>query len=171
MKKRLLVPEYITNGMRFPEARVRQVLSKPDARGEIAHDEVLMKLLAKHEMTWTDIVIIQERPQKQVNFAFRVTHDLLDNPAQKLTPLEILKEFVNRFGLTLRIGTFEGVLLLHEQVPIDPISQSAQLVDIDNPDNASYVTSFMLRKKDDIIDVVMAFAINTAAYREHIDNS
>ncbi|PHR88858.1 MAG: hypothetical protein COA78_36190 [Blastopirellula sp.] len=171
MKKRINVPEFITKAMDFPASSVRDVMSSPDGKQEVRHDDVLLKFYVKHKGTCSDIVILQQEPKELVTFACRVFHDLLEQPATEMNPVDIFKAFLERFGMTFRVGTFEGKLLFHEQVPLAPNNNSTRIIDdLDNPNKDSFVQSIMIRRTKTHIDAALAFIVNKTEYKDYVDS-
>lgn len=168
MRKRIPVPEYITGtcppDMGFTERRVEQVCKKPDAKHVIQHDDLSLQLVVKHELNWSDLVLLRIAPTRQVSFACRLLPDLCDSPLSTIEPLQLLKAFIARFGLTLKIGSFEGVLLFNEKIPLVE-GPPTNLVDVINPENHSILVVQHIRiTRDRVADIAFAFAVDTELY-------
>jgi hypothetical protein len=146
---------------------------------------------AVHHIEWKGLVAsiyVRELSEKHVDvvgirvdedrtfatFAFTAFDDLCEFPIGELAPLEIVRRFAERFGLTMYVGSKSGKFFLQEVLPIPTIivpgTPEGQFINVVNPSKRPYTFGCMLRREPPNLTVALAFCIDTVAYQKWIDS-
>jgi hypothetical protein len=117
------------------------------------------------------VISHREGQTQRVHCAFRAYPSDMDlNNANE--PIEIVRAFVNSYGLTLRIGSSVSKFMHNETVSIDEtISLTDQWEILDGQKGDSYwtyinggITRFQASSAEKITEVVLAFALDISRY-------
>ena len=160
------------NGFGFPAKRVFDVIEHKTNLSKLKWIDLNAAIYAKLSPSgFVDVVCMEEVNQKNlVSLAIRVFPDLCDKNLGELTPLEIVEEFTERFGLPMYVGSLRGKFILEKEVPIPrlivPGTPPNQFINIENPENVSCVCGFMLNVIPPKLRIAMACCINTDAYTD-----
>jgi hypothetical protein len=174
MKRLDIMPPVTGNepgSMMFPESQIKAVVASPTQRHVIKKRDMYVNILTKAAAGYTDVVIMVEKPDAiQICNAFRLFADEFDKPLADMDPLQTVEAFVARFGLSVNIaGTVKKFHLESEVVP-NPLTKSAQLFEVINLKGHPFFGSqfFRQRSEDRVVEVTLAFAINTKKYRDSL---
>lgn len=149
--------------MGFKASRANQIIAKHDDEHDFELDDLVLRIYVKHEPSCSDVVVLQRSPKREVIFACHAFKDDIDADTP-LSALETLKRFIDKFGMTFRVDTFEGKLLNHEQIPISPSANQVELFGLVNPEKHTCLPVLFYRKTRTHVDVSLAFFINITLY-------
>ncbi len=168
---RIKVSEQITGecppNCGFPLQRVWQVIEKHDQVHEIHMDELVIRLLSRHSSYYgVDLVGLETKPQELAIFAFRIYPDLCEEAISDMAPLDLLRRFVDRFGLIVRVGNRENKFHLQQVIPIENPQSGTQLLSVANPENHTHIVQSFIKASRDgrSVEAAIAFCIDTTAY-------
>lgn len=168
---RIKVSEQITGecppNCGFPLQRVWQVIEKHDQVHEIRMGELVVRLLSRYSPYYgVDLVGLETKPQELVLFAFRIYPDLCEESLSDLAPLDLLRRFVDRFGLVVRVGDRESKFHLQQVIPVENPQSDTQLLGAANPENHAFMMQSFVKPSLDgrSVDTAIAFCIDTTAY-------
>ena len=104
-------------------------------------------------------------------FAFRLPSKILKD-VELLTPIEMLAFFANSYGLPIKIGSKLGKFIFQEKIMVPKNISKANIVNIVNPSNHSFIQSMMLKieevRNGINVNIGIAFAINTRKLLEDL---
>lgn len=153
----------------FSAARFNKVAKQPDDTHEIQYGDLQFSVRVKHQPKYTELIVVQVMPQRFGVFACCINQEWVATPLRATPSLELLKSFIGRFGLTIRIGEFQGQLLISQKIPSGGAAIPALLA-ISNPLNhALQQHSFISIDADTgAADVALAFCIDMDHYANAI---
>ncbi len=108
----------------------------------------------------------RDRDVFNVNSAWRIYHQDV-NLIGISQPLDILRAFVEVYGLNMRVLNIPTKAKLHvyDAIPYVGDPGKFKLLDIENPDNASFEVSQYMRISDlGYVEIAIAYAVNTSRY-------
>jgi hypothetical protein len=112
-----------------------------------------------------DLAAVQIEPApRQVVFAFRAFPDLCATPLSELAPLGLVEKMADRFGLEFQLAGTKGRYFFEQWFGIPAGVPLAQLIQVSNPKQHSFMQSFFLSPKPDAIGVFLAFCLDTTEY-------
>ena len=175
----LSIPDYISKatsdgGFGFPGIRVYETCGFPTERHQINWEGILETIFIRRFTSHADVVGVGENENSRfATFAFTAFDDLIDDGIGRVSPLEIVKQFAEKFGLNMFVGSKEARFFLQEELPIPTIvlpgQAEGQFINIENPNNRNHVQAFWLRLEPPKLKIALAFAIDTMAYQQWID--
>ncbi|HVA50013.1 MAG TPA: hypothetical protein VNH11_26845 [Pirellulales bacterium] len=171
----IAVPDYIWKGLSegglgFPAFRVFEVCKKPSEIERVQRGEVLASILASHDTDFSEVVGVGSFDSKNLTcFAFRVFDDLCQTPLRQMTPLKIVQNLAERFGLEISIGGSCGKFILEKQFDIPrilrPRTPEGQVISVEDPaEHFVLCTTFKLVPPK--VEIALAFCIDTDKYGE-----
>jgi len=101
---------------------------------------------------------------QRVGEAWRIFPSDVDLTTAK-SPLDVLKAFVNKYGIEIQVGNKKGLFFWHEHITLGP-DKEYNVVQFNRPDpNTDMSTTFEVGKvTDNMLEVLYAFGINHTAY-------
>jgi hypothetical protein len=103
-----------------------------------------------------------------MHWAFKILCSLC-NEIHLLSPLQLLTRFVQDFGLPITIGSSTGRMIAYHKTEVSEPDPS-KVVEITNPKNHSFFSSFFLRIRTEqgchFADCALVFCIDTTAYKQ-----
>lgn len=111
-----------------------------------------------------------ENNDYKVSLAFKFIIDNFEQFKSK-KPLEILKEFVEKYGLNIKVGYTSDIFIHHQTFWVETSTQY-DIVKIENPNNNSFIQSIMIKIEQhgskNRVDCHLAFCINKDKYFKDI---
>lgn len=165
------VPKLIScscpKGYGFTIARLREIYRKPDQQHKILYKGLEVRLLQKSEAAYTDIVGLQVpgRPRNnRVVFAIRSFPDLCVRPLATLPPLELLREFAEKFGLDIVVGGKKSRFILCDEVPA-PAPIATKLFRCEAPaKQRHYHMNLFFKPAPPMVNIALAFCLDSDRY-------
>ncbi len=153
--------------------QVRKTLESPNAHQIFKLDELEFGFFIK-KMTTQDsnyFVLACGRKEKNiwmVDLAFKILDSLITETAT-IEPLIVLQNFVQKFGLKIKIGNQLNKFIMQETIPVDEkVHDPTKIIEIINPKQHSFVQAMfvkILRENDSsMIHCALAYAIDTEEY-------
>lgn len=107
-------------------SHVEQAINDPDKTEELNYEGLQLRFFLRRvdEATPSYYLLVETKEDEDgdklvVYAAYKIAFDL--HPAlDRLSPLQVLGEFLERFGLKVRIGTYEGNMIMKMAIPIEP---------------------------------------------------
>ncbi len=104
--------------------------------------------------------------------AFRIYPSLIQR-IDEVPPLEILKDFVENFGLPLNIGDQVKKFFVKEEIFMNNY-RGGEIVKILDTNCSDFLSNFLIRIKDAnergaIAEVALAYCINVKEYKSYLD--
>lgn len=167
------VPNYITDVYRFPRDVIGLVISRPTGKGELRMDgHLLCRFYQRTTSFCTDIISVTEVDPKGpfVNLAIRLFPDFSDVAVGECSPLENIKAFAERFGLTLKIGNKSGKFFLSETVPLSDVPDPRNAMTWDNPNGHSFEVFSFINPTPGSLSIAMACCLNMTQYRQWFES-
>jgi hypothetical protein len=167
------IPEPVTSNragnLNFQKRRIEEILANPDGRQEINGEGIVVEFLTKRTAGGVDVVATAKYPGNYlVAFALHAFDDFPKGKLADMTPLEVVRQIAERFGLEQRIGDAKGRFFVTQMLD-RPKKQHVKLIDVINPADASFISQQFVRTTDLGIDICLAFCLNTDAYRLWVD--
>jgi len=107
----------------------------------------------------------------EITRAFKVYSDFHPD-VESLTPIQLLIEIAERFGLEVTVGRLKGKLLFNQKVPISEAVSGTQLVSIQNPKDHSFLQEMavMITQEGDqrIANCSLVYCIDTDTYTRYL---
>jgi hypothetical protein len=174
------VPVYIhreiPNGYGFPTFRVFEVCASPTETVPITWsrwEDLKATIYVKSSTSYTDVVCLHDDGKEKENmviFAFRVFPDLCDAPLAEMSPVDIVKRFADRFGVTISVGGQSAKFFWEQEIPrptiLLPGEAENTIFRLDSPKKTSLANGFLFRIDPSLVHIAMAFCIDTSAYLE-----
>lgn len=105
-------------------SHVEQAINDPDKTEDLDYEGLCLRFFIRRvdEARPPYYLLVETKVDDDtlvVYAAYKIAFDL--HPAlDRLTPLQVLAEFLDRFGLNVRIGTYESNLIMKTAIPIEP---------------------------------------------------
>ena len=107
----------------------------------------------------------------RISRAYRLYFDYKEKVAE-LTPVQLLNEFANRFGLEVTVGRLKGKFLFDQKIPIDHGVSPTQLVSVHNPNNHAFTQEMWMRinekEEERVVDCALVFCIDNTRYIKYL---
>jgi hypothetical protein len=155
-------------GVTFSE--IKQSLNKFNQAERITHEGASVRLFWR-QLTPTGgpacnaLVFVAARRESVVDVALRIYPDLCDDVESK-KPLEIVRQFAERFGLEIQIGSKKARLFQRETIRLGPGQQSQP---ISVPGDRRGSLCFFGNRTEISCSVALAFCVDVAAYAEWLE--
>jgi len=153
--------------------RVQKALAHPDAHEIINLEDLELGLFIKleHILTTDTYLLVCARKDNAnwlIDVAFMIPTDIVDR-SRPLEPIIVLQQFVQKFGLAIRIGSQYNKFIFKELIRIDQQSEDIfKVVEIINPSNHNFIQQMFLKLEQDgerkNINCALAFCIDEDEY-------
>lgn len=156
-----------------PSSRILQACRTPTDTHQINWLDLDVRIYSRASGDHVDVVGVGESSDPwRTMFAFQVFSDLCKDSLDELTPLQIVEQMADRFGLTMSVGGKTGKFFLREELPI-PTNIGTQisrvgLFHIDNSEDHPCFLVSAVNAGASTIRVAMAFCIDITKYGEWI---
>jgi len=167
LQKRGIRPSHIERAIRQPSA-----VEHFSQSGFVPQGEQLLSMFAKvigsptDTRTFTLLVETQRKGATQIVLtAWRIYHSDI-KLLSRMTPLLILKAFVEVFGLKFRVGDGpETNFLLYQRIPIAKGRENTNLIAITNPERHNLAAQNLLKiNSEGYAEVAIAYVIDMDTY-------
>ena len=171
-----LFDEEISGKLGITRKYVSQVLENPDTQTNFTFDNLELNFYLKYiNLTKQEHYLLvctrKEGGNSIIDLAFKILPSLV-NDLRTLDPIMVLQEFVQRFGLVIRIGHQLNKFIIEETVLADVIPEPVKIVEIINPLNHSFLQSVYLRVENkNVIKCAIAYCIDTEKYKEWLSKN
>ena len=156
----------------YPLARAQAVFEKSDQQHTLVHEDFTIQICFRHRDDASDLVAVQLASRHNrgnlVLRKLRLLPDLAAGGFAHLPPLEILKTFVERFGVEIGVGDWSGKFLLQTVVRLTNLADCSEILRL--PKNVPTFAQCFFKGRTDAdgkpesISVGLAFAIDLSAY-------
>lgn len=154
------------------EAQVQQAITSPDEQETANFDELELRLYVKQiphggGKCYLLVCTRWDSGNLFVDLAFRILPELVDE-AKTLSPIILLQQLAQKFGLTIRIGQQLNKFIFRERIPMKSPFEPTKLVEIINPDNHSFMQSIFIKIEqqggENIANCALAYCIDSDSY-------
>jgi hypothetical protein len=168
-----LFKKEIQDRFRITPKRAAEAMLQSDRRESLLFDGLEIVLAARHiAKSQNDFYLLVCGEIKQdryiVHWAFKIFCALC-NEIHLLSPLQLLMRFVQDFGLPIKIGSSKGKMIAYHKTEVSETDLN-KAVEITNPENKSFFSSFFLRIRTEqrrhFADCALAFCVDTSAYAQ-----
>lgn len=146
----------------------KNAISDPSDSQEINVDGLNLHIITK-ELNSKELLLFilrKEIDQIFVDYGFRIKYS--ENKKQSvMRPISVLQQFIEKYGLSIRIDESVGKIFLQEEIKVSG-NDPSQFLEIINPENHSYITSFHLKISDRIATCALVFALDKNLYIESL---
>jgi len=152
-------------GVSFSE--IKQTLNKHEQSEEVAFDDVKVRLYLRHltsdgGVDCYALVPVRAGRSQVADVAARIYPDLCDDLDQR-SPLDVLKQFVERFGVEFTIGGQTGTLFCRQTIEIDRRHADRAIV---LPTDRNTSLWYFGARRDDRLAIALAACVDVTAYTQ-----
>jgi hypothetical protein len=175
--KKLQIPPPLTNpcpeGMGFPASRMQSIIETPDQQHKVNAGGLMIDLFAKYTFSYTDLVLTAIASESArtlpVAFAFRAFADDYPTSLSEMPPLDVLKAFIAKYGLPVRLAGQTKLLHLPETITLTGPAPAQNLVEVVNLSRHQFIARQFFRLASPTqIDVGLVFAVDVTKYAESL---
>src|SRR3990170_1215925 len=158
---------------KITKEQVRQAIKFPDTQQAVEFDDLEIGLFVQKRKSTagkTHLLVCARKSGEDwiVDLAFKILPDLASS-LYSLEPVIVLQQFVQRFGLAIRIGQQLNRFVFNERIPIDPASKDVtKIVEVINPANHPFLQGMYIKIEQQhnsmAANCALAYAIDTEEY-------
>ena len=169
------ISEPMPIGLGFPRARILSIYDDRTDTEFVRWEDLEVVIVARAYNSFTEMAGIGiSTDHCTAVFGFRVFPDLCEKPLSDFSPLQIVKLMAERFGLMMTIGDETGKFFSKQEVDISTAARAGfvpgQLIRVENPENRPYTLSHAVKYEGNLVQIALAFSLDTASYWQWISD-